>query len=129
MPATRTPEGEPLKCDVCKTISFVLVSSTSDSVCPSCGSFAWISIDYHPQTLLTQTDLVALPAILNQMQSAKTRFELSDLLAEGLKLLLKCQTVRIVTIPAASIEQNNSLRMYPSASPAAFLALEVFENY
>ena len=43
MPATRTPEGNPLYCLICGNEHLVLISSPpGDSVCPSCGSHSWL---------------------------------------------------------------------------------------
>ncbi len=43
LPATRTPEGEPFRCEVCGTLNRVDVSRPlGDSVCVACGSFALV---------------------------------------------------------------------------------------
>lgn len=45
LPSTRTPEGEPLRCGICGASSNVLTSHPpGDSVCPVCGSHAWLSL-------------------------------------------------------------------------------------
>jgi hypothetical protein len=42
IPSSRTPEGEPLQCQICGAASKVDVSKPpSDTVCPSCGAHAW----------------------------------------------------------------------------------------
>ena len=42
-PSTRTPEGDPLRCQICGALNSVLTSMPpGDSVCPVCGSHAWM---------------------------------------------------------------------------------------
>lgn len=44
IPSSRTPEGEPLRCMQCGARNFVDVSTPpGDSVCPNCGTLAWIA--------------------------------------------------------------------------------------
>lgn len=44
IPSSRTPEGEPLRCLQCGARNFVDVSTPpGDSVCPNCGTLAWIA--------------------------------------------------------------------------------------
>jgi hypothetical protein len=41
LPSTRTPEGEPIRCSVCGSVSRVdACYPANDSVCPVCGTFA-----------------------------------------------------------------------------------------
>jgi hypothetical protein len=43
---TRTPEGEPLRCQICGAVNFVEPSRPpGDAICPYCGTLAWMSTD------------------------------------------------------------------------------------
>lgn len=43
--STRTPEGEPVRCPVCRERALVVPSvfPTTDAPCPSCGTLIWFS--------------------------------------------------------------------------------------
>jgi hypothetical protein len=101
---TRTPEGEPLKCSICGEVSLVLVSlPSSDSVCPCCGAFSWIKIEQDLGPFLSQCDRAMLPPLLDRIRTSASRSQVCRLLADGISLLLKPESIRVSTI-----ERNES---------------------
>ena len=38
---SRTPEGRPLRCEICGAIITVEIASPGDTLCPRCGSLLW----------------------------------------------------------------------------------------
>ena len=39
--SSRTPEGRPLRCEICGAIIAVEMASPGDTLCPRCGSLLW----------------------------------------------------------------------------------------
>ena len=104
MITTRTPEGEPLKCSICGEVNLVLVSSpASDSVCPCCGAFSWIKIERDLSPFLSQRDRAMLPPLLDRIRTSASRNQVCRLLADGISLLLKPESIRVSTM-----EQNET---------------------
>ncbi len=104
MITTRTPEGEPLKCSICGEVNLVLVSSPpSDSVCPCCGAFSWIKIERDLSPFLSQRDRAMLPPLLDRIRTSASRNQVCRLLADGISLLLKPESIRVSTM-----EQNET---------------------
>lgn len=99
MITTRTPEGEPLRCSICGEVNLVLVSSPpSDSVCPCCGAFSWIKIEQDLEPFLSQYDRAMLPSLLDRIRTSATRNQVCRLLADGISLLLRPESIRVSTI-------------------------------
>lgn len=94
--ATRTPEGEPLRCAICDEIHLVLVSRPpGDTVCPTCGSHSWMPIsNLTEQAPLTELGRM-LPAFIDKLRLCKSRSELSSLLVDGISLCVSPTYVRL----------------------------------
>lgn len=53
---TRTPEGEPARCDVCGKASFVEPSRPpGDAPCPFCGTLLWLPETVYSRTRIEET--------------------------------------------------------------------------
>ncbi len=39
--SSRTPEGDPLRCQICGEVASVEVADAGDTLCPACGSLLW----------------------------------------------------------------------------------------
>lgn len=66
---TSTDDGFPVRCDVCGTSSLVNISRPpGDAVCPSCGSFLWVTANIERTKLSSfEPDLrVDLPSVLSR---------------------------------------------------------------
>ncbi|MCA9028611.1 MAG: hypothetical protein KDA86_25615 [Planctomycetaceae bacterium] len=88
--STRTPEGEPRRCEICGALSYLEVSSAGDTLCPRCGVITWelcalfndaihvpvteLSLDLLDQVARHSLDLVELVMAIED----KWRDELGD---------------------------------------------------
>lgn len=83
--STRTPEGDPLKCGVCGNEHLVLTSwPTGDSVCPTCGSHAWLANPKEMEQFPTAKALEFVPAFVDRLRLSCTRVEIGTHLVNGL---------------------------------------------
>jgi hypothetical protein len=83
--STRTPEGEPLKCGVCGREHLVLSSwPPGDSVCPTCGSHAWLVPRENEEQFPTPNVLQFVPAFVDRLRLSCTRVEMATCLVNGL---------------------------------------------
>ena len=104
--STRTPEGEPLKCGVCGHEHLVLLSSPpGDSVCPTCGSHAWLSSHKNKEPFPTPEVLQSIPGFVDKIRLSRSRIEVATHLIDGLYLCLAARGVTLwMTIPGAGTE-------------------------
>lgn len=66
--SSRTPEGEPLRCEVCGQPAAIEVSeSVGDACCPSCGSLVWRVRARVAEALDVDTALLTLEARLPEI--------------------------------------------------------------
>jgi acyl carrier protein len=45
--SSRTPEGQPLRCEICGDVAAVEVADAGDAICPACGSLLWEFCSHH----------------------------------------------------------------------------------
>ena len=88
LPSTRTPEGEPLRCSICGNVHLILFSSPpGDSVCPTCGSHAWL-VEPAPESRLDsigrQRIRLEVRILLELLRVSSSKTELAQHLSKGL---------------------------------------------
>jgi hypothetical protein len=87
LPSTRTPEGEPLRCSICGQEHLVLLSAPpNDSVCPSCGSHAWIVVEDPNRLESIGRDRIRLEvqSLVELLRFSSSKVELAEYLTSGL---------------------------------------------
>jgi hypothetical protein len=100
--SSRTPEGEPLECRICGYRSLVLFSDPpGDTLCPNCGSFAWIVIQRKEvavrEYLLGQfrLDAPTLTIVVNKILDCESTDALATTLQVGLQDILHPDAIAI----------------------------------
>ena len=83
--SSRTPEGEPLKCEVCGHEHLVLSSwPPGDSVCPTCGSHSWLAAKKPEATFPSTEVLQRVTELVDKVRLSQSRSEMATHLVEGL---------------------------------------------
>lgn len=94
--SSRTPEGEPLQCQICGQRSFVLLSDPPrDSVCPNCGCLAWIALNLVEEISDITIDTATLSTVVNDIGRSDNAASVATILDRGLREILRPDAVVI----------------------------------
>jgi acyl carrier protein len=80
--SSRTPEGQPLRCEICGDVVAVDVADAGDAVCPRCGSLMWKMRSHFAELLHVPSDEIDLDRLDEEF--AQDSLELVEL-AMGLE--------------------------------------------
>ncbi|XZE36081.1 hypothetical protein SH501x_001635 [Pirellulaceae bacterium SH501] len=88
-----------------------------DSVCPCCGSFSWITITEKTKPLLSQKDYATLIVLMDNMRQCKSKAEISQLLVDGISLMLSVEAVSLSLVDRNDPEHR--LCLFAHRGPSA----------
>ncbi len=87
LPSSRTPEGDPIRCNICGAKSFIEPSNPPGDVpCPNCGELIWVEETIAKKISRTKTSIRQFVEETHSLAaSGASREELGDYLVAGLR--------------------------------------------
>jgi acyl carrier protein len=73
--STRTPEGDPYRCPICRELAVLETSDAGDNLCPACGHLLWRIRDQVASRLNVPIDELSLHELLELYEDSLERIE------------------------------------------------------